>query len=559
MDSLYLIALGVLVLAFQVYRRAFPRPYPNIPYHKTSSKRIWGDAPEMLKTIKITEDPSQFVFQQCRKLNSPVVQLFLGPFTKPAIFVDDVREVKDILSTRTKEFDRSYKSQDTIRPMLRHSSLVKVTGPDFKAQRKLWEGLMGLSFTRRVAAPEMHRVALELVELLRAKAVIADGRPVYFFSDLDLASFDVIWKVVFGVDLNGVNGEREGIVNGAKDIKQPLSKDSVAEMPVVPRPEMYDTICFVIKGIEKTFTTYFQRLNHWLIRHGSVYRQKWGAKQRTVDGIINDVRARLVKLSKTELSEAEDTSGVVMGVRRQLLAQQGELGSIPPPSQQEIHDELMMLLMSVGLSSIKYGKKMALTPFSQGHETKAGALSWAIKFLTAHPEKQDRLRKALSEAFPERANGDQPAVEDILTRSIPYMDACMEETLRHSTIASRLARVATTDTEVLGFRIPKGASVTLSPYVGAKPMDVPEELRSRTSQKSKNNYQSFWDPQGMDDWEPERWLAEDGSFDPRKFPRLAFSAGPRVCYGRSPLTAQFSKRLLTMIHRQDTGNAGVSH
>lgn len=352
METLYLIAFVILALTFQVYKRAFPQPYPGIPCHKTSSKRIWGDVPEMLSSIKITEDPSQFVFEQCRKLNSPVVQLFFGPFTKPAIFVDDVREVKDMLSTRTKELDRSHKSQDTLRPMLRHSSLVKVTGPAFRGQRKLWEGFMGLSFMRRVAAPEMHRVALELVELLRAKALIADGPPVYFFRDLDLAAFDVIWKVIFGIDLHGVNGEREGIVNFAKDISQPPSKDSIAEMPMVTRPEMYNTICFVIKGIEKTFTTYFQRLNHWLIRHGPEYRRKWGAKQRTVDGIIDDVRSRLMKLSKTELLQSEETSGVAMGVRRQLLAQQGELGIIPPPSQQEIHDELVMLLMAVSLGDI---------------------------------------------------------------------------------------------------------------------------------------------------------------------------------------------------------------
>ena len=175
-----------------------------------------------------------------------MVQLFLKPFVKPAIFVDDVREVKDILSTRTREFDRSPKSQRTFRPLLPYCSLVKATGADFKGQRRLWEGLMGTSFLRRVAAPKMHRIALELVELLKAKAVIADGRPIYFFSDFDLAAFDVTWKVIFGVELNGIRGERDGTVEAAKDIDQPVSKDSVAVMPVVPKPDMYNIICFVI-------------------------------------------------------------------------------------------------------------------------------------------------------------------------------------------------------------------------------------------------------------------------------------------------------------------------
>lgn len=347
MTSVYLLAAGALALLAQLYRWAFPRPYPNIPYHKASAKRIWGDVPDFLAAIKKTEDPSRFTFEQCHKLNSPVIQLFFGPFSKPAIFVEDVREVKDMLSTRTRELDRSYKAQDTLRPMLRHSSLVKVTGPDFKAQRKLWEGFMGLNFVRHVAGPEMHQIALELVHILRVKADIADGRPVHFFKDLDLAAFDVIWKVVFGVHLHGVRNERQGIVEGAKHIEQRPSKDAVAVFANVPRPEVYETVCFVIASIERTFTTFFQRFNHWLIRHGPTYRQKWGAKERTVDAIINDARGRLLQLSNDELEKVEETSGVVLGVRRQLLAQRGLLGNISPPSQQEIHDELFMLLMSV--------------------------------------------------------------------------------------------------------------------------------------------------------------------------------------------------------------------
>ena len=47
---------------------------------------------------------------------------------------------------------------------------------------------MGTSFLRRVAAPKMHRIALELVELLKTKSAIADGRPFYFLGDFDLVA-----------------------------------------------------------------------------------------------------------------------------------------------------------------------------------------------------------------------------------------------------------------------------------------------------------------------------------------------------------------------------------
>lgn len=94
-------------------------------------------------------------------------------------------------------------------------------------------------------------------------------------------------------------------------------------------------------------------------------------------------------------------------------------------------------------------------------------------------------------------------------------------------------RVAVRDTKVLGCPIPRGAQVLSSSYVGERPLEVAEARRSRRSQQCRNNFQAHWDPRGMDDFVPERWLAgEDGHrYEPKSFPRMAFSAGPRVCYG----------------------------
>ena len=118
----------------------------------------------------------------------------------------------------------------------------------------------------------MHRITLELVELLKAKAVIADGRPIYFFGDFDLAAFNVTWKVIFVVELNGIRSERNRTVEAAKDIDQPVSKDSVAVMPVIPKPDIYNIIYFVIQSVERTFLSFFQLLHYWLIRQSPDYK-----------------------------------------------------------------------------------------------------------------------------------------------------------------------------------------------------------------------------------------------------------------------------------------------
>lgn len=356
-------AIGLLALLVHVYRLAYPRPYSNIPYHRASSKRLLGNLPDVFRTLKTTQDPSRFVFDQCQKLNSPVVQLFLRPFSKPVIFVSDPREVKDVITSRTKEFDRAPRTRQIYRPILPHCSLVKLTNHEFKSQRRLWEGLMSTSVLRRIAAPKMHRVALELVELLRTKAVVANGRPFYFFGDFDLAAFEVIWKVVYWIDLDAISRERNGIREGANEVTQPESKDSLANMPVVTKPEPYQIISFLIEGLERTFQSISQPLHHWYIRKTSAYKQKWASLNSTLNRIISDTRSQLSCLSKEQLAEGEETCAVVMGIRRELLARQGELGNLAPPTNEDIFDELLMFLIAVSLFGPKkcMRKKIMLT------------------------------------------------------------------------------------------------------------------------------------------------------------------------------------------------------
>ncbi|KAM0809943.1 putative Cytochrome P450 [Seiridium cardinale] len=517
MAVMYVVVCGLLILCSHIYRIAYPRPYPGIPYHRTSSQRYRGDAMNMLKVVGITQEPSKFLFEQCRKLNSPVIQLFLAPFSKPSVFIDDVREVKDILNTRTKEFDRPPRLQKIFRPLIPHCSLVKPTGLAFKSQRRQWEGLMGPTFLRRVGAPKIWSVALELVELLKTKSLIADGRAFYFVDDFDIAAFEVIWKVAFGEDLDGVKSERNGILAGAECIIQPASIEVPAVFADATRPEIYNIVCFLLESVESTFKSMSQPLHYWFVRQRSTHQQMVVSKDRIINALINDTRRSLSSLPNENLVSHEESSGVVMGVRRQLLSERG-LSNLPGPTQGEISDELLMLLIG-------------------GHETVAKALTWVVKFLTAHPEKQSKLRAALVQAY--HSEGSHYAcpnsAEEILGKSIPYLDACIEETLRLGNISAQLARVTTTDADVLGYHIPKGVSVNLNPYVGLKQFDIAEDLRSHTSRQSKGNFHMQLDlTDDMEEWAPERWLVdEDGSFNPRKFPRLAFSAGPRVCYGRT--------------------------
>ena len=95
--------LGVVLLAvYIVYRAALPRPIAGIPYHRDSANRILGDAPGMIKHKQQYGTVFDWMTQQAVELNSPIFQLFLKPFSKPAVFITDPQEAQDILLRRAK-------------------------------------------------------------------------------------------------------------------------------------------------------------------------------------------------------------------------------------------------------------------------------------------------------------------------------------------------------------------------------------------------------------------------------------------------------------------------
>lgn len=344
--TVYLLLSLALLLLLYLIRQAYPRPYPGIPYLAPSARRLWGDLPHILPVISLTQDPAKYVYSLCRQLNSPVIQLFLRPFSAPIIFVDDVREVKDILGMRTMEFDRAPSTQAVFAPFLPHASIAKRTTPEWRAQRRLWEGVMGRDFLRRVAAPRMLGCARELCELLRVKAEIAGGRPFYVFEDFDLAAFDVIWTVIFGRNLEALVTERKGILEHREDVVLPGSKDELAVFPTLRRPEIYEAVAWFVKGVEKTLRSLSQPWHHWVLRQMPAYRAKWAMKERLVSGLIHDTRSKLADLADDQLDTFEDTCAMDMALRRERLAYDGKFDARPPTTR-EIHDELFMFLVAV--------------------------------------------------------------------------------------------------------------------------------------------------------------------------------------------------------------------
>ena len=147
----------------------------------------------------------------------------------------------------------------------------------------------------------------------------------------------------------------------------------------------------------------------------------------------------------------------------------------------------------------------AITLFLAGHETTAIALSWTWYLLSENPAAAAKLHEELDRVLAGRA----PTVEDL--PRLEYANRVVLESMRLYPPAYAFGREALEDCEVAGYRVPKGSSVFMMPWI------------------LHRDARWFPNPEAFD---PDRW---QGDFAKRlpAFAYLPFGGGPRRCIGNS--------------------------
>jgi hypothetical protein len=126
-------------------------PIPGIPYNKAAVKTILGDAAEISQVKKNGGRPRAWLGLQPGRHNSPLVQVFLAPLSKPILILSDFRESQDILLRRGKEFDRGGRSLSALGGVIpNHHIGMKTSSRQFKANRELVKDLMTPHFLNTV-------------------------------------------------------------------------------------------------------------------------------------------------------------------------------------------------------------------------------------------------------------------------------------------------------------------------------------------------------------------------------------------------------------------------
>lgn len=197
-------------------------------------------------------------------------------------------------------------------------------------------------------------------------------------------------------------------------------------------------------------------------------------------------------------------------LRRKLRHRMEELLASRKASREHF-DDLMAVLMAARDEDTDQGmtdqelRDEVLGVLIGGYHTVSAALSWGWHILSTHPEFEERIHQEARSVLGDRA----PGFEDI--QNLAFTRMFFQEILRCFPPAWMLPRVPRMDVTVGGYRIPRGATVYVCPYV-------------------THRLPHLWeDP---DRFDPERFTEEksQGRHPCAYYP---FGFGPRQCIGQN--------------------------
>jgi cytochrome P450 len=195
---------------------------------------------------------------------------------------------------------------------------------------------------------------------------------------------------------------------------------------------------------------------------------------RTLDNAVYELMAG----RRQSASPGDDLLGMLLQARDEETGQ--------PMNDRQVRDEILTMLIA-------------------GHETVASALTWSWYLLARNPAERDRLRGEVDRVL----GGRLPTSADLA--SLPYTAQVFSEALRLYPPAWVITRRAIEEDELMGYPVPKGALVIMSPYAIHRRAD-------------------FWpDPEVF---QPGRFAPANG-VERQRFSYIPFGGGPRLCIGSS--------------------------
>jgi cytochrome P450 len=440
----------------------------------------------------------------------------------PWVVVTDPLESQDILLRRTKEFDRSGFFGDLINGILpeQHIQFLS-TDARFKDSRNLINHLMAPTFINQISGPEMYKSMCSLIKLWQAKCDMAQGRPFSVHEDLTFWALDSIFASSFGVDATGNStaSRLEAMERGPPEV--PPNRDEPVKFPAGKTPAVFEAVLTLANSLTDTQLSPAPRLTSWVLgklpymRKATAIKDQW-LRART------DEAAALVEADGDNDEQPRNALHSVLLRERDVARKAGRK---PDYTKRAIADEFFGFMTA-------------------GYDTTATTVAWGMKLLADNAPVQERLRRELRAALPQATQQRRaPTYQELAKANIPYLDAVVDEVLRHANTIAFVVRTAQQDTTVLGRHIPKGTDVFLmangAGYLEPR-LPVDDAARSPGARRHPTNTKALagdWNDKDIGAFKPERWLRNDSvtgqeTFDAMAGPTLAFGLGYRGCFGR---------------------------
>ena len=393
----------------------------------------------MLRTLQFMFRPLEYLESNARRHGET---FRVGGKKSPgAVYFSNPKALQQIFNAPPETF-KTGQGGGVLQFLLGENSLLLLGGQRHQRQRQL---LTPPFHGDRMRA--YSQLICEITEQVTAQWKI--GEPFRVRSYMQEITLRVILKAVFGLH----QGQRY------EQLRQLLSS-------------MLNAMSTPLSAIFIFFPSLQKDLGSWSL-WGRLVRQK-----QQIDALIYDEireRRKLGELSGTDILSL-------------LMAARDEAGQ--PMTEQELHDELMTLLVA-------------------GHETTASALTWALYWIHHLPEVHEKLTCELETL------SDNVDISQI--SRLPYLNAVCSETLRIYPIAVNVIRLLKSPLEIMGYEFEAGTVLIPSIYLTHRREDLyPEPER----------------------FKPERFLGQQFS----QYEYLPFGGGNRRCIGMA--FAQFEMKLV---------------
>ncbi len=177
----------------------------------------------------------------------------------------------------------------------------------------------------------------------------------------------------------------------------------------------------------------------------------------------------------------------------------------------------------------------ALTQLIAGSDTTSNTSCALLYHVARTPGVLRRLQEELDAAVPEDGAGGSPVPAFDAIRNLPYLEAVINETLRHhSTSGIGLPREIPADAPgitVAGHYFPPGTVLSVPSY-------------------TVHHSREVWGPDA-DEFRPGRWLEAGGMTPRQRNAFIPFSYGPRACVGRNVAEMEMKMIAATWARRYD--------